>query len=205
MKTRAALAVLSLAALAACAPHQMHRKHMAMMHGPSPAMGQTYEGIVEDTAGKSIGRVNMAQGPRGVMIRLDLQAGSLTPGWHGTHLHEIGTCADPAAGFKASGAHVGHGETVSHGFLNPQGPESGDLPNIYAPASGPIAAEFYVEGVTLSDGVARGPHSRHQMKKPMPLLDADGAALVIHANPDDHRTQPIGGAGARVACAAIRR
>jgi len=35
------------------------------------------------------------------------------------------------------------------------------------------------------------------------LLDADGSAIVIHANPDDHMTQPIGGAGARVACGAI--
>ena len=36
------------------------------------------------------------------------------------------------------------------------------------------------------------------------LLDADGSALVIHASPDDHITQPIGGAGARVGCAVIR-
>jgi Cu-Zn family superoxide dismutase len=35
-------------------------------------------------------------------------------------------------------------------------------------------------------------------------MDADGAALVIHANPDDYRSQPIGGAGDRVACAVIR-
>ena len=36
------------------------------------------------------------------------------------------------------------------------------------------------------------------------LLDADGSALVIHANPDDHSSQPIGGAGDRVACAVIK-
>ena len=35
------------------------------------------------------------------------------------------------------------------------------------------------------------------------LKDADGSALVIHANADDHSTQPIGGAGDRVACAAL--
>jgi Cu-Zn family superoxide dismutase len=35
------------------------------------------------------------------------------------------------------------------------------------------------------------------------LSDADGAALVIHAGRDDHRAQPIGGAGARIACGAI--
>ena len=38
----------------------------------------------------------------------------------------------------------------------------------------------------------------------MGLKDADGSALVIHANPDDHMSQPIGGAGARIACGVIR-
>jgi Cu-Zn family superoxide dismutase len=36
------------------------------------------------------------------------------------------------------------------------------------------------------------------------LRDGDGSALVIHANPDDHMTQPIGGSGPRVACAVIK-
>jgi Cu-Zn family superoxide dismutase len=36
------------------------------------------------------------------------------------------------------------------------------------------------------------------------LKDRDGSALVIHANEDDHATQPIGGAGARVGCAVIK-
>ena len=36
------------------------------------------------------------------------------------------------------------------------------------------------------------------------ILDADGSALIIHASPDDHSSQPIGGAGARIACAPIR-
>ena len=36
------------------------------------------------------------------------------------------------------------------------------------------------------------------------LLGPQGAALVIHANADDHQSQPIGNAGARVACAALK-
>ncbi|WP_288758947.1 superoxide dismutase family protein, partial [uncultured Brevundimonas sp.] len=35
------------------------------------------------------------------------------------------------------------------------------------------------------------------------LWDQDGSAVIIHANADDHSTQPIGGAGDRVACAAL--
>ena len=36
------------------------------------------------------------------------------------------------------------------------------------------------------------------------LRDADGSALVVHLNADDHMAQPIGGAGARVACAVVK-
>jgi Cu-Zn family superoxide dismutase len=54
--------------------------------------------------------------------------------------------------------------------------------------------ELYSTLVSLNGGDAAHPA----------LMDADGAALVIHANPDDYRTQPIGGAGDRVACAVIR-
>jgi Cu-Zn family superoxide dismutase len=36
------------------------------------------------------------------------------------------------------------------------------------------------------------------------LRDGDGSALIIHANEDDHTSQPIGGAGARIGCAVIK-
>jgi Cu-Zn family superoxide dismutase len=35
------------------------------------------------------------------------------------------------------------------------------------------------------------------------LLDADGAAVVIHAQPDDYKTDPAGNAGARIACGMV--
>ena len=37
------------------------------------------------------------------------------------------------------------------------------------------------------------------------LFDSDGAAIVIHAGPDDYRTDPAGAAGARIACGVIRK
>ena len=35
------------------------------------------------------------------------------------------------------------------------------------------------------------------------LLDAKGSTFIIHEGPDDQITQPISGAGGRVACAII--
>ena len=37
------------------------------------------------------------------------------------------------------------------------------------------------------------------------LFDADGTAIVIHAAPDDYRTDPSGTSGTRIACAVLQR
>ena len=79
-----------------------------------------------------------------------------------------------------------------HGLLNPDGNEAGDLPNLYVAADGTGTAELFSGYVSLSGKSTRPA-----------LMDTDGSALVIHASPDDHKTQPIGGAGARVACGVI--
>lgn len=157
-------------------------------------VGATATADVIGASGARIGSARLAEGRRGVVIRLELNAGALTPGWHGAHLHQAGDCSDAAAGFQASGAHARHG-AATHGLLNPVGPEAGDLANIFAPAAGPINAELYAPGVTLAARV---------IDERAPLGGANGAALIIHANADDHMSQPIGGAGARVACASLR-
>lgn len=144
--------------------------------------------------GAKIGTARLRQGPAGVLIGLEFQAGTVSPGWHGVHFHEKAECSD--AGFKLSGAHVGHAGTPGrHGLLNPAGPETGDLPNIEAPAAGSFGAELFSPFVVLG---AQGIDGR------APLLDADGSALVIHAARDDHQAQPIGNAGGRIACAVLR-
>ena len=114
----------------------------------------------------------------------------LKPGWHGLHFHEKGACSDPK--FTSAGAHVHAANPVVHGLLNPQANDAGDLPNIHVGTDGTATAELYSTLVSLSGGSAPA------------LMDADGSAVVIHANPDDYNSQPIGGAGDRVACAVIR-
>ena len=163
---------------------------------PSVALGRSLDAPIVNAQGASIGTAHFKEGAWGVVIRLDFNARSLSPGWHGAHLHQNGDCSDFAAGFQASGAHVGHGmDGAQHGLLNAAGPESGDLANIYAPDAAAFGAELYTPNVTLA-AVAQDWR--------MPLLGAKGAALIVHASADDHATQPLGGAGARVACAAIK-
>lgn len=134
--------------------------------------------------GSAIGDLVLRQGPHGVMVEATVRAGGLAPGWHGLHLHQVGDCSDVGA-FKRSGGHVGMIEG-GHGLLNPLGPEAGDLPNIWA---GPDGSAGYEAFTALTSTGA--------------LSDADGTALIIHESRDDHLSQPIGGAGARVACAVV--
>jgi Cu-Zn family superoxide dismutase len=144
---------------------------------------------LQGAAGAAIGTVTLTDAPTGVLLHIE--ASGLAPGWHGIHFHEKGDCSD--AGFKLSGGHV-HTMTPSvHGLLNPQATDQGDLPNVHAGADGRVMAELFSPLVALHGGTPRAN-----------LLDADGSAIIIHASPDDYSTQPIGGAGARVACAVVK-
>lgn len=144
---------------------------------------------IKNASGHVLGEVVVTEAPHGVLLRIQVKG--LTPGWHGVHFHEKADCGDAA--FKNSGGHIHSKTPVVHGLLNPDANDSGDLPNIYANADGAATVELYSTLVSLNGGRDRPA-----------LLDADGSALVIHADPDDYKSQPIGGAGARVACAEIR-
>jgi Cu-Zn family superoxide dismutase len=171
--------------------HEGMMDHEGMMPDmPGPADG-VFPTMARGTAdmigleGQSIGSANLLDGPNGLMIRLELAPGSLAPGWHGIHLHATGDCSDVGM-YKMSGGHVGKMEG-GHGLLNPKGPENGDLPNIWAAADGSAGYEAFTTLDTLGA-----------------LVADDGSAIIIHEGEDDHMTQPIGGAGARVACGVIK-
>lgn len=138
--------------------------------------------------GAPVGTLTMTEGPHGILMRLSLEAGALEPGWHGVHVHAVGDCSDHAA-FQTAGGHMNPGE-AEHGFLNPNGPHPSDLPNVFAYQDGTTQAEFFLFGVSIGEGET-------------PLLDEDGAALMIHAGPDDHMTDPSGNSGDRVACGVL--
>ncbi len=142
-----------------------------------------------DRAGTAIGTAEIVEAPGGVVITIEIEG--LPAGVHALHVHGAGHCEDHEAGFKASMGHINPDDRM-HGLLNPEGPDAGDLPNVHVQEDGQAAAEFYSTRLSIDGADGRAA-----------ILDADGAALVMHEGPDDYTTQPIGGAGARIACAVI--
>ncbi|MEO9601215.1 superoxide dismutase family protein [Parasphingorhabdus sp.] len=128
------------------------------------------------------GEVIVAQGDAGLLVNIN--AKGLTPGAHGVHIHEFGKCDGPD--FKSAGGHW-NPAGKQHGFDNPQGAHAGDFFNLDIGADGTGALEATVSGAMLSGAESA-------------LLDADGAAFVVHAGPDDLKTDPSGESGGRVAC-----
>ena len=134
------------------------------------------------SAGQQIGTVRAWQTAGGISFHV--MAKGLPHGLHGIHVHPIGRCDPPD--FASAGTHW-NPTGRQHGLNNPQGPHAGDMPNVTVAANG-----------VLDETVVR-PHATMAQ-----LLDADGAAILIHANADDYVSQPSGNSGPKIACAIIR-
>jgi len=125
-------------------------------------------------------------------VQVTVTARGLTPGLHGVHLHAVGTCEPD---FAAAGGHFDPGPAgntdpdANHPF------HMGDLPNLDVGASGEGTFTAATTRVTLSDG-------------PLTVFDADGTAMIVHANPDQGITgAPKSGlsGGPRVACGVLKK
>jgi superoxide dismutase, Cu-Zn family len=121
--------------------------------------------------------------------RLAISVTGLKPGPHGMHIHENGTCTTPE--FQSAGNHFNPGSR-KHGSQNPEGPHAGDLPNLMVEEDGSADTTFAIAPGLLAEGSTS-------------MLGTQQRSLVIHADPDDEKTDPSGNSGGRVVCGVIER
>lgn len=149
----------------------------------SPSTGPRAQAKLEARSGSTVsGTVTLTQVAG--KVRIEASLAGLTPGEHGFHVHEVGDCsAADASSAKGHFNPAGKGHGHHHGSER----HAGDLPNLVADASGLATYRAEVDLLTVDKG-------------PMGIV---GRSLVVHADPDDYRSQPAGNSGKRVACGVI--
>jgi Cu-Zn family superoxide dismutase len=151
--------------------------------------------VLRTGAGRVVGTATLTKLGGKVLVSASVRG--LAAGFHGFHVHTVGSCVAPA--FTSAGAHfnpkgVGHGQHAA------------DFPALLVNADGTGEARFKTDRFAIAD-----------------LFDADGSALVVHANADnlaniparyhshtedkfgpDSATLATGDAGDRAACGVLR-
>lgn len=141
---------------------------------------------LQPTRGNNVaGNVTFTQ--KGDKVVVAAKVSGLKPNQeHGFHVHEKGDCSS-GDGMSAGGHFNPNGSP--HGHHSNPARHAGDMPNLKADASGNASMSVELDLITVSDG-------------PTSVV---GRGLIVHANPDDYKSQPVGNAGARMACAVIQK
>lgn len=147
----------------------------------APPAPQATASLAPRSGSNVLGNVSFHEMPGGLRVRANVMG--LTPGEHGFHIHESGDCSAPDA-MSAKG-HFNPGGSV-HGRYDQPDHHAGDMPNLMANAQGEAVYSLDLPGLSLS-----GPNG---------VL---GRSVVVHAGPDDYRSQPAGNSGGRIACGVI--
>ncbi len=167
---------LASLALAAC------NDEGKMATGTPVAGGASATAMLMTATGAPVGRATATEVGGGVRFTID--ASGMPAGTHGAHVHMVGRCDAPD--FASAGGHWNPTQ-MKHGTMNPQGPHQGDLPNLVIGTDGRGNIGATIPAATLAG-----------------MMDADGAAMVIHAQADDLKTDPSGNSGGRIACGVFQ-
>jgi superoxide dismutase, Cu-Zn family len=142
---------------------------------------------IKDSQGKTLGWAMISPAASGVEVNLTLK--NMPPGLHAVHVHEHALCEGPD--FKSAGGHF-NPDGKQHGLENPDGHHAGDMTNFNVDSEGNANVNILNKDVNLGSDS----HS---------LFSNGGTAIVIHAKPDDMKTDPSGNAGDRIACGVIKQ
>lgn len=139
---------------------------------------------IEPTKGsKTFGEATFEQA--GDKVRVVIFVQGLKPGQeHGLHIHEGAACGDD--GMAAGGHFNPHGK--AHGRHTDGNRHAGDLPSLKAAKNGRAKVDVELDGLSIGSGAG----------------NVIGRTVVVHAAPDDFKTQPTGNSGARIACGVIK-
>ena len=119
----------------------------------------------------------------GSQVRVTGEIAGHKPGPKGFHIHEKGDCS--AADAMSTGGHFNPAKG-KHGA--PGMGHAGDFGNLVFDDWGSVTINQMVSGIVVDRTSANG---------------IIGRAVIVHAQPDDLKTDPTGNAGGRVACGII--
>jgi superoxide dismutase, Cu-Zn family len=153
--------------------------------GTTTAQGPRATAKLEPTKGNQVfGHATFEQ--VGDKVRVIVNVQGLKPEQeHGMHIHEVGDCSS-GDGMSTKGHFNPHGKP--HGHHGSPERHAGDLPSLKANKEGRANIQVDLDVITVTPGPA----------------SVVGRGLIVHADPDDYKTQPTGNAGARIACAVIQ-
>ena len=158
---------------------------IALAQTPATKSAASSKGIsvLHPSAGNKVtGTVTFTPVADGVQVHAEIAG--LTPGKHGFHIHEFGDCS--AADASSAGAHF-NPTNQPHAGPDAAARHEGDMGNVEADASGNAKLDYVDHQISLANDAK----------------SAIGRSVVVHAKPDDLKTQPSGDSGARIACGVI--
>jgi len=147
--------------------------------------GPGAKATLQPTQGNSAtGTVTFTQ--KGDKVRVVANLTGLKPNQeHGFHIHDKGDCSS-GDGMSTGGHFNPLGKQHAHPSTSDR--HAGDMFALKADDYGNATLSTELDVITVTEG-------------PTSVI---GRGLIVHAQPDDYKTQPTGNAGARIACGVIQ-